>query len=73
MQKHRVTLSNGRVLLIEERKGSLHFASEQERFPLEADYYIAEFNVSGVLVMPNSGDALAWLTQNLGQDKTDTA
>lgn len=73
MQKHRVTLSNGRVLLIEEQEGSLHFASEQERFPLEADYYIAEFNASGVLVMPNSGDALVWLTENLGQDKADTA
>jgi hypothetical protein len=63
--QHRVTLSNGHVLLIEEGEQRLHFASEQEGFEGEADYYVCQFEPSGVLVMPNSGDAVNWLTQGL--------
>jgi hypothetical protein len=62
---HRVVLSNGQVLLIKEDQNCIHLASEQQGFEGEADYYVCEINASGVLVMPNSGDAVVTLTQGL--------
>lgn len=70
MIQHRVVLSNGHVLLIEEGRSrlagtTLHIASEQEGFQGEVDYYVCEITPNGVLVFPNSGDAVNWLTQDL--------
>jgi hypothetical protein len=62
---HRVVLSNGRVLLVEERWYSLHIATETEGFEGDVDAFICEINPSGVLVMPNSGDATNFITEGL--------
>ena len=62
---HRVVLSNGRVLLVEERGGELHIADEDEGFEGQAGSWICTISASGVLVMPNSGDATHYLTEGL--------
>lgn len=67
---HRVTLNNGRVLLIEEDDNCLHFAdvegpTDDLEFPPTVGSYICTLNPSGVLVMPNSGGATADLTEKL--------
>jgi hypothetical protein len=61
---HRIILSNGRVLLVEEGNGSLHIASENNLIN-EVEAYICTINHSGVLVMPNSGDATFHLVEGL--------
>ena len=65
MTTHRVTLSNGSIVLLEERTRSLHIATETEGFPLDIDTYICTIEPLGVTVMPNSGDATTYLTRNL--------
>lgn len=62
---HRVVLSNGRALLIEEDNNSLHIADEDEGFPGTAGSWICEINASGVLVMPNSGMSCEYVTDGL--------
>lgn len=59
---HRVTLSNGRVLRLEERKDGLHLSDEEAG---EAGSFICMFSADGVLVYPNSGDAVVCLTNGL--------
>lgn len=63
---HRITLSNGQVLIIEEGPQTLHIASgipgEEE-----ADAWICTITADGVLVMPNSGGATDDLTRGLGK------
>jgi hypothetical protein len=59
---HRVVLSNGRVLLVEEGDRRLHIASE-DGFAHEVEAYICEVNANGVLVMPNSGSAGEYLVE----------
>lgn len=63
--QHRVTLSNGAVLLVEEGEESLHLALEDRGWPGEVEGYVAQIEKSGVLVMPNSGDAVVTLTAGL--------
>jgi hypothetical protein len=64
---HRVTLSNGRVLLVIESAaltgGELHIATED--FHGGVDAYIATISGSGVMVMPNSGDATHCITEGI--------
>lgn len=55
-KSHDVTLSNGQVLTIEEGEDEIHLLS---------DMYICRIDASGVLVMPNSGDATHSLTSGL--------
>jgi hypothetical protein len=63
---HRVSLTNGRVLLIEETEEALHIASELDAtWPGEIDMYVCVIRPSGVEVMTNSGDAVQWLTEGL--------
>lgn len=62
---HRVKLTNGQYLLVEERSGQLHIASESPTMKGEVEYYICTISPDGVLVMPNSGDATTTVTQNL--------
>lgn len=65
--QHRVELTNGRVLLIEEDASakSLHFALEDAAIKGFPDYYVVEINRDGVLVMTNSGDAVVSLCEDL--------
>jgi hypothetical protein len=65
---HRIVLSNGHGLLVEEdpQRRALHLASEEPEYPGTVDMYLAEINTSGILVMPNSGDANTRLTDRLG-------
>lgn len=44
---------------------SLHIATETEGFEGDVDAFICEINPSGVLVMPNSGDATNFITEGL--------
>lgn len=62
---HRVKLTNGRVLLIEEDTSSLHIASEMTNHPGEVEGYICTISGSGVLVMPNSGGEPEWVSEGL--------
>ena len=62
---HRVVLSSGHVLLVEERLASLSIAIEDERIEGQIGYYICSIEPGGVLVMPNSGDATEWLSRGL--------
>lgn len=64
---HRITLSNGRVLLIEERNGAIHLGDVETDLPGDTAVgsYICTIDASGVLVMPNSGGATADLTADL--------
>ena len=60
---HQVKLSNGQYLNIHEGAGKLTLASaDGEGFD---DMFICEINADGVLVMPNSGGATAYLTEGL--------
>jgi hypothetical protein len=64
--QHRVLLSNGSVLIVEEGEERLHLALEEEGdHPGEVEYYVATIEKSGVLVMTNSGDAVVSLTAGL--------
>jgi hypothetical protein len=67
---HRVTLSNGRVLRIEEGDNCLHIASEHNG---DVDMYICEIRRSGTLVMPNSGDGPEYLIENLKKSSEQPA
>lgn len=62
---HRVTLSNGRVLLIEEDARCLTLADEEPNHPHVVGSYICQFSADGVLVYPNSGCATEYLTDGL--------
>lgn len=57
MKTHRIKLSNGRVVLLEEGDSVLGLSLETEGHEFDVDAYICDINKSGVLVMPNSGDA----------------
>jgi hypothetical protein len=59
---HRVQLSNGSVLLIEECKNRISLATGS---PNGVDMYIASIDANGVLVYPNSGYAPDELTRGL--------
>ena len=59
---HRVVLSNGEVVRLEEGTDRLHISTELHGFE---DMYICTINADGVLVMPNSGGATADLTAGL--------
>lgn len=60
---HQVKLSNGQYLNIHEGAGKLTLASaDGEGYD---DMFICEINADGVLVMPNSGWATAYLTEGL--------
>lgn len=67
---HRIVLTNGEVLLVEEetpgsgRVPAIHIATESD-FENEAEAYICTISADGVLVMPNSCDAGAVLTCEL--------
>lgn len=65
--QHRVTLSNGRTLLVEESENMLHIASEDESHPGTPDAYIAQIDGNGVLVITNCGDAPRYLAEGLGR------
>jgi hypothetical protein len=60
--QHKVTLTNGRILLVEESKDAVHIAAVHEG---NIDAYICEINASGVLVMSNSGSAGEYLVTDL--------
>jgi len=62
---HRVVLSNGRALLIQEGDKCVNIADEEPGMENEPGMYICEINPSGVLVMPNSGEATAWVSEGL--------
>jgi hypothetical protein len=60
---HQVKLSNGQYLNIHESAGKLTLASaDGEGFD---DMFICQIDADGVLVMPNSGCATAYLTEGL--------
>ncbi len=63
--RHRIVLSNKRVLLIEEDNESIHIATETEGFEGDVDAYICEIDANGVLVSPNSCDAPRYITEGL--------
>lgn len=63
--QHRVPLSNGAVLIVEEGEESLHLALGDNDWPGEVMYYVATIEKSGVLVMTNSGDAVVTLATGL--------
>ncbi len=62
---HRVVLSSGRVMIVEERDNELHIGDESEGFEGDVDAWICTISPSGVLVMPNSGGATDYLCQGL--------
>lgn len=64
-KQHRIILSNGRVLLVEEDKGSIHIATETEGIAGDVDAYICEIADSHVVVWSNSCDAPRYLTEGL--------
>ena len=74
---HRIVLSNGRALLIEEDNNCLHIADSSEVMEGEANpffyihSYICEINANGVLVMPNSGEAVNCVTSELQKNLQD--
>lgn len=65
---HRIILSNGRVMIVEEQDQRLLIAYEEEGSDFEVGWNICVISRSGVLVMPNSGDATEMLTEGLTQD-----
>jgi len=70
--QHRVPLSNGAVLIVEEGEESLHLALEEEGdHPGEVEYYVAWIDRSGVTVMTNSGDAVVTLAAGLTGKRTE--
>ena len=68
-KKHQINLSNGQILQVEEGDNCLHIASIHND---EVDAYICEINPSGVLVMPNSGEAGEWLVRGLAKGRFDS-
>lgn len=68
---HRVPLSNGRVVVLEEETepASLHIGVAGN---LDIEAWICSFETSGVLVTPNSGDGLPWLLEHLGTATPDS-
>lgn len=70
-KQHRVPLSNGQVLLVEEGAESLHLALEDTGHPGEVAYYVAAVDRSGVTVMCNAGDANVTLTDGLKEPPDD--
>lgn len=60
--KHRVKLSNGRTLLIEENLEEISLALEDRP---DDEWFIASINSNGVLVYGNSGDACEELVTDL--------
>lgn len=62
---HRILLSNGRAMIVEEREGELHIADEDEGFDYQAGAWICTISRSGVLVMPNSGPAVEFLCEGI--------
>lgn len=73
---HRVILTNGQVLLIQEGDRSLHIASETKGRPGNVDAYLCTIRDSTVEVMGNSGDGSTWLIDQLqarpAVDQSDT-
>lgn len=65
---HRVTLSNGRVLLLEEDNNCLHIADEEEGSEGIAGAWICQISADGVLVYPNSGSSCEFVTAGLLPD-----
>jgi hypothetical protein len=63
---HPVTLSNGQIVVLIERNNELSIAFDDGELT-----YIASIDPSGVLVMPNSGGATAYLTQGLKGTEED--
>ena len=59
---HQITLSNGPSLLIEEGNNKITLATVLDG---DVDAYICQCDRNGVLVYPNSGDAIEFLTQGL--------
>lgn len=59
---HRVKLTNGRVLMVEERNGEIHLG-DLDRDSVGS--YICSITTGGVLVMPNSGEACEYLTKDV--------
>ena len=65
--KHRVTLSNGEIVLLEEGDGRLSIAStDSTGYP---DMWVCEINQDGVLVFPNSGHGCETIVNNLKENK----
>lgn len=62
---HRVQLSNGQYLRIEEFDNSISLATDDGPHAHDVDMYIASISPDGVLVMPNSGGATDTLTRGL--------
>lgn len=70
-KQHRVPLSNGQVLLIEETTDALHIAHEDGHHIGTPAMYICRLQDDGVTVMTNSADAVTWLTTGLRDDAVD--
>lgn len=68
---HRVTLSNGRVLLIEERPARINIATEDDR-PFQPYMYVAWIEDLNVGAPTNSGPATTLLVEGLTGYKETT-
>jgi hypothetical protein len=63
IQQHRVTLSNGKSIIILEEREAITIATADQTG--EPDAYIATLRDTCVLTYCNSGDATGWLLQGI--------
>lgn len=68
---HKIKLSNGQTLVVEELDNEIAIATEDEHSTI--DMFICCIQSDGVLVYPNSGSATNIITEGLKEHNTDNA